>query len=519
MGKHTPTNQDIDGIEPAIYKRRWKILATLCTSLLVVMVANSSMNLALPIMTTELGLTSLQLTWVVDIYVLIFASLLFTASAVADRYGRKLIMQLGLGIFLAGAMYAGFLAETGTEVIVSRAVMGIGGAMVMPTTLSIVNTVFPRKERARAIAIWSGIAGAGIAFGSIVSGFLLEHFSWQSVFVLSAALGITGLVFNQLLTPESSDEEQTPVDWFGGALSVAALLGIVYAIIEAPSHGILATDVLASFILGVLALGVFIWWQKRVAHPMLDMKLFKNASFSVSALAVTLAFFALMGVFFSMSQLFQLVMGYGAMESSIKMLPPMLVMIFVSPFVPNIVKKIGSRMTVGMGLIIVALSFVVMSQWPVVPQYWQVGTAMAFMMLGMSLTMTPATNIMMSSVPRNRSGMGSAMNDTTRELGGAIGIAVLGSMLASVYEDKIASATSVLPQQLRSIAGDSLAGAVAVADKLGPAGTDLAFAAKEAWMGGLSSAMLISAGIVLLAALIVFIWLPNVKTIDATTSH
>lgn len=517
--KEQQDTPDMDGIEPSIYKRRWKILATLCTSLLVVMVANSSLNLALPILATELSLTSLELTWVVDIYVLVFASLLFTASAVADRYGRKLIMQLGLLIFLAGTAYAGFIAETGIEVIIARAVMGIGGAMVMPTTLSIVNTVFPRKERSRAIAIWSGIAGAGIALGSIVSGFLLEHFSWQSVFVFTAALGVVGLVFNQVLTPESSDEDKTPVDWFGGVLSVAALLGIVYGIIEAPSHGILAGDVLAALVVGVLSLVAFVWWQKRVKYPMLDMKLFRSASFSVAAVAVTLAFFALMGVFFSMSQLFQLVMGYGAMESSIRMLPLMMIMIFVSPFVPNIVKMIGTRPTVGFGLVIVSIGFVLMSLWPVIPDYWQVVGAMSVMMFGMSLTMTPATNIMMSSVPRNRSGMGSAMNDTTRELGGAIGIAVLGSMLASVYEEKIADVAGTLPQQLRDVVNDSLAGAILVADRLGPAGDQLAYVAKEAWMNGLSTAMLVAAGIVFTAAVMVFIWLPNTKDIDAGKAH
>lgn len=177
-----PTNDELDGIEPSIYKRRWQILATLCASLLLVMIGNSSLNLALPTLAEELGLTSVELTWVVDIYSLVFASLLFTASAVADRYGRKTIMQIGLLVFLAGTVYAGFFAQDGLEVIISRGVMGIGGAMVMPTTLSILNNVFPRKQRARAIAIWSGIAGGGIALGSIASGFLIEHYSWESVF-------------------------------------------------------------------------------------------------------------------------------------------------------------------------------------------------------------------------------------------------------------------------------------------------------------------------------------------------
>src|SRR5690606_10550622 len=221
--KHTHTKEEMDGIEPSVFKHRWKILATLCASLLLVMLGNSSLNLALPIMAEDLQLTTLDITWVVDIYSLVFASLLCTTSAVADRYGRKTSMQIGLLIFLAATTYAGFFAQTGFEVIIARGVMGIGGAMVMPTTLSIINNVFPRNERARAIAIWSGIAGGGVALGSIASGFLLEHYSWESVFIFSAVVGAIGILFNQILTPNSHDEMHTPIDWLSGALSVVGL--------------------------------------------------------------------------------------------------------------------------------------------------------------------------------------------------------------------------------------------------------------------------------------------------------
>lgn len=503
------STQDLDGIEPTIYKRRWQILATLCTSLLLVTIGNSSLNLALPTIARELSLSSLQLTWVVDIYSLVFASLLFTMSAVADRYGRKLIMQIGLFVFLLATLYAGFIAQSGMEVIIARAVMGIGGAMVMPTTLSIINNVFPRKERARAIATWSGIAGGGIALGSIVTGFLLEHYSWQSVFLFSASFGTLGFIFNQILTPNSRDEHQTPVDWLGGVLSTIGLLGLVYGIIEAPSHGLLNPTILASLGLGIAGIGSFIWWQLRTKHPMLDMSLFRNPAFSVSALSVTLVFFALMGIFFSMSQLFQLVMGYGAMESSFRLLPIMLLMMVSAPFVPNVVKRFGTRSTVTTGLILVCVAFLIMSQWPSQPQYWQVLGSMAIMMGGTSLTMTPATNMLMSAIPRNRAGMGSAMNDTTRELGGALGIAVLGAVLSSSYAANIVASTGSLPDQIRAVAESSLAGALAVAQGLGPVGEVLATAAKEAWMGGLSTAMIIASSIVGVAALVAAKWLPT----------
>ncbi len=508
MQKTTKPAPDLDGIKPSVFHRRWKILATLCTSLLIIMLANSSLNLALPSMATALNLSSLSMTWVVDIYPLVFASLLFTASTMADRYGRKLIMQLGLAVFLVGTLYAGFIAHTGLEVIISRAIMGLGGAMVMPTTLSIINTTFPRRERAKAIAIWSGVAGAGIALGSVVSGFLLEHFGWESVFWFASIVGIVGLICNQILTPESRDEKQTPVDWTSGALSTIGLLGLVYAIIEAPSYGF-TPAVIVSGLVGIAGIATFIWWQGRIKNPMLDMKLFRSRSFSVSALAVTITFFGLMGVFFSLSQVFQLVMGYGAMESAIRLLPMSVIMVLVSPMVPNVVRIIGARWTITGGLLLVASGFMLMSLWPTVPNYFQVIGSVAIIMTGMALTTTPATNVMMSAVPRNRSGMGSAMNDTTRELGAALGVAVLGSVIGSTYGSHIVAALKDAPAQIQAVAENSLASALELAGTLGSSGDPLITAAKEAWMTGLSHAMLIAAGLLTITAIVTAIYLPH----------
>lgn len=507
--KENLKSQDLNGIEPATYAKRWKILAVMCACLLLVSIGNSSLNLALPTIARELQLTSLQLTWVVDSYLLIFASLLFATSSIADRYGRKLIMQIGLMVFFAATLYAGFLAGSGIEIIISRAIMGIGAAMVMPTTLSIIENVFPKKERARAIAIWSGVAGGGIALGSVITGFLIEHFSWHSVFLFSAAVGAIVFIVSQVLTPNSRDEHQTPVDWLSGLLSVAGLFGLVYGIIEAPSRGLDDTTVILGLVFGALGLGAFVWRQLRIKHPMLDMKLFKTPAFSISSLSLTLVFFALMGIFFSISQLFQLVLGYGALESSLRTLPIMLLMMLTAPFVPNIVKKFGTRWTVTSGLTLVTASFLIMSQWPVEPSYFTIMGSMLVMMTGMALTMTPATNMLMSAIPRNRAGMGSAMNDTTRELGGTLGIAVLGSVLGSAYSSKIAGVVGALPGQAQELASNSLAGALAVANGLGSGGDGLAAAAKAAWMNGLSEAMLIAAGIVAVAAVIAGIWLPH----------
>jgi len=503
--------EKIDGIAKSVYNRRWKILAAMCTSLLLVSIGNTSLNQIIPTLARELSLSSLQITWIVEIYPLLFAGLLFTASAVADRYGRKKVMQIGMVGFIISTLYAALAANTGSELILARAAMGISAAMIMPTTLSIIENVFPKKERPRAIAIWTGIAGGGIALGSIATGFLIEHYSWHSVFFFSAALGLVSILFNQILTPESRDEKQTPVDMPSGALSTVALLGIVYGIIEAPSQGITHTTVMAALAVGIIAGFLFIRRQYKLQHPMLDMKLFKNPNFSIAALSVTLAFFALMGIFFSISQVFQLVLGLTPLQSSLRLLPIMMIMVVSAPIVPSLVKKFGTRWIVSTGLLIMAGGFIIMSNWPTLPSYWQIFGSMAVLIVGMSLTMTPSTNMMMSAIPKNRAGMGSAMNDTTRELGGALGIAVLGSILSSAYSDKIGQFLTQLPAQVQDAANSSLAGALTIAQKIGPNGSNLVLNAKEAWMDALTSAMIVAAVILVLASIAAFKWLPRHK--------
>lgn len=508
-GHTAPQGHDLDGIDPTVYSRRWWTLGALCLTLLGVMLANSSLNMALPMMAADLQLGQLELTWIVNIYTLVFASLLFVAGAIGDRYGRKLAMQIGLGIFTAGSIYAGFVAQTGTELIIARAIMGIGGAFVMPTTLSIINNTFPRKERARAVAIWGAVAGIGMMVGSIVSGVLLEHFTWHSLFLFSAVIAVMGFIVNQILAHESRDEKESPVDWLGGALSTVGLFGIVYGVTEAPSKGLGEPLVLAGIVGGALAILLFILWERRSKSPMLDMNLFKDRGFSVSSLTLTLTFLAMSGVFFALSQLIQLIMGYSALESSLAMIPLMLPMMIVSPLIPNVVKKLGARNTVAIGLTLTSIAFVIMSTWTPTMTYWHLFFTMAIMMLGISAAMTPGTNILIASVPRNRSGMGSAMNDTTRELGGALGVAVLGAILTSGYEHSIADTANKFTGPVKEGIESSLAVALNVSEKLGPAASTVADAAKQAFMSGLSSAAMIAAVIIFVSAVIAFFGLPK----------
>ena len=513
----TLATKDLEGIDPKTYARRWWILGTLCLTLLGVMLANSSLNMALPMMAKDLTLSQLDLTWVVNVYTLVFASLLFVAGAVGDRYGRKLAMQIGLAVFTLGSLYAGFLAQTGAELIVSRVVMGIGAAFVMPTTLSIINNTFPKRERARAVAIWGAVAGVGMMFGSIASGILLEHFTWHSLFYFSASIALIGLVANQYLAHESKDEKQTPVDWLGGVLSSLAIFGIVYGVTEAPSVGVTEPAVAASLVGGLVMLTLFVLWERHTTTPMLDMSLFKNRAFAISSLTLTLVFLAMSGVFFSMSQLMQLVMGYTPLESSLRTIPLMLPMMFLSPLVPTIVKKIGARTSIGIGLLLTSTAFVIMSTWTVDLTYAFLAMTMLIMMLGITLAMTPGTNILMASVPRNRSGMGSAMNDTTRELGGALGVAVLGAVLSASYEKEIAATAAKFPGAVGEALQSSLAVAMQVADKLGPMTQQVIDAAQTAFMTGVSHSALIAAVIIFVAALIAFFGLPKHTAKDSDT--
>jgi len=502
-------HKNLDGIDPVMYKRRWSILIALCIALLGVMLANSSMNIALPILSVDLGISQLMLTWIVNIYTLLFASLLFLAGAIGDRYGRKLALQIGAAIFTASALYAGFFANSGTELVIARAIMGLGGALVMPTTLSIIDNVFPKNERARAIAIWSAIAGVGMMFGNVVSGVLLEFFSWHSLFYFSAIVSGIGILINQIVVRENRDAEKNPVDWLGGVLAAVGIFGVVYGITEAPSTGITDGVVLASLISGIVALVVFVWWELRTKSPILDMKLFKNRAFSVSSLTLTLTFLAMMGVFYSMSQLQQLILGMSPLVASLSMIPMMLPMMLLAPLVPNIVKKIGARFAMGGGLLLVVVAFLIMATWTADITYWHMLGTMMLLMTGVTLTMTPGTNILMASVPRNRAGMGSAMNDTTRELGATLGIATLGAILSAAYVRNISDTASSFAEPIQSALESSLAIALATVEELGPQAAAFADAAKTAWMDALSTSALVAAGIIFVAAVIALTALPK----------
>ncbi len=506
-------------IDPEIYAKRWKILAVLCLSLMIVIIGNTALNVALPTLARELDASASNLAWMVDAYALVFAGLLFTAGTLGDRYGRKGALQAGLGIFLIGAAAAS-VADSAAQVIGARAIMGVAAAFVMPSTLSILTNVFPAHERPKAIAIWAGISGGGAAIGPIGSGFLLEHFWWGSVFLVNVPLILGSLILGRTLVPTSKDPDEQPLDILGAGLSIVGLGALVYAIIEGPHHGWFSGRTVLTFLVAVVALVLFGLRELTARHPMLDLRLFRDRRFSVASAGMTLTFFAMFGTFFLVAQYFQLVLEYSPLESGLLQLPMAIVMMSIAPNVPKFVARYGAARVVPVGLTFTAVGLAIFSQVQTDSSIWMVYLSILPLAAGMATTMTPLTTLIMSAVPLGKAGVGSAMNDTTRELGGALGVAVLGSLVASQFSSSIGSAISGLPEQLRTIADSGLAGALRVSGILAEDGNTggaarVAQAGKEAFVDGLGLAAIVGSLVVFSAAVAAFFLLPRSTNVPA----
>lgn len=504
MATTTTPPHDID---PVVYARRWWTLAALCTSLIIVIVGNTALNVALPRLSEDLGATQSQLQWMVDSYSLVFAGFLLTAGSLGDRFGRKGALQLGLLVFLGGSVAAA-AADSAGAVIGYRAVMGFGAALVMPATLSILANVFPPRERARAIAIWAGISGGGAALGPVASGFVLEHFWWGAVFLVNVPVIVGALVAGRFLIPTSKDPSQSALDPVGAVLSIVGLSALVYAIIEAPNHGWLTAETGVWFAAAVLVLVAFGLWERRQRQPMLDLTLFEDRRFAVSSGGITLVFFAMFGMMFLLTQFLQLVLGYTPLEAGLRQLPISFVMMALAPQTPRLVQRFGANRVAGSGLLAISGGLVLFSTLGLASSYWHLLAPMTVLAAGMALTMSPMTTQIMSAVPREKAGVGSAMNDTTRELGGALGVAVLGSLVTSQYGAKIADAVVGLPPAAQAAAESSLAGAVAVSRQLPGGGAELLRGAQQAFVDGMGMASLVGAVVALLASFVVFRLLP-----------
>jgi EmrB/QacA subfamily drug resistance transporter len=492
-----------------VHQRRWYTLGVLCLSLLIVTVGNSSLNVAIPTLSRDLNATTQQLQWVIAIYSLVFAGLLFSTGAIGDRFGRKGALQLGLVIFMVACGFAA-MSTAMWEIIAARAVMGVGAALIMPSTLSILVNVFPPAERAKAIAIWAATTGAAGAVGPVASGWLLGHFWYGAVFLVNVPIIAFALISGYFLVPKSKDPQQGKLDPLGAVLSTVGIVALVYGLIEGPDNGWGSGVTLISFAVAAVVLVAFVLWENHVEEPMLDMAFFKNRAFSTGSAGMILVFMAMYGVMFLISQYFQLVLNYTPLSSALRLLPMAPIMIIVAPQTPRLTARFGANKTVAFGMTLLVLGLLMFRAVGLDTQYWYILLCLFPLVSGIAMSMSPMTASIMSAVPPRRAGAGSAMNDATREMGAALGVAVLGSVAASAYSSSINAITTTLPPAAQEEAAVSLSGALHVASTLpGEAGNALAHGAQLAFVDGVHLAVTIGAVLTAIAAVLVWRFLPK----------
>jgi EmrB/QacA subfamily drug resistance transporter len=501
------------------YRRRWLTLAVLCMSLMVIGLDNTILNVALPTLSHAknlggLGASGSALQWIVDAYTLVFAGLLLTMGSLGDRFGRYKFLTFGLVVFGTGSVLSAFAPSAGV-LIATRSLMGIGGACIMPGTLSILSNVFRSPgERARAIGVWAGVSALGVGIGPVAGGALLTHFWWGSVFLVNVPIVVTALVLGYFFVPDSYDKTTPRLDPVGAALSIVSLGALLWAIIEAPSHGWTSSEILTGFGVGAVLLVGFFVWELKSSSPMLDLHFFQNPRFSAASAAIMLVFLALFGTIFLLTQYLQSVLGYSTLKAGAILIPQSAALMTFAFLSPRWVVRFGNKAVVAFGLTMVAISLVSFVTLDVGSSALHVILVSVLMGIGMGNVMAPATESIMGSLPREKAGVGSAMNDTTRQVGGAVGVAVLGSVLSSHYGPALASRLSgKVPASLVTAARDSVGRAVGVVnDPAHPVAANIRAevvnAAHQSFIGGLHLASLIAAGIVLIAVVGVLVWLP-----------
>ncbi len=493
--------------------RRWIALSVLCLSLLLSVVDNTIVNVALPTLNSDLGAGTTELQWIVDAYTLVFSALLLTMGHFGDRFGRRRALQLGLFLF-AGTSGLAAMSTTSAQLIGARALMGIGAALIFPATLAILVNVFTDpKERAAAIGVWSAMVGVAVAIGPIAGGLLLEHFWWGSIFMVNIPVALIAIALGALLLPESRDPNVGRMDYAGLVLSAAGVGLVIWAIIEAPTLGWTSPSILAAFAGSAALLVAFALVERRLTHPMLDVTLFKNARFTAASVSVATAFFALFGFIFLITQFLQLVQGFTPLQAGVRTLPFAIATGIMSPVAIALMHRFGSKAIVTIGLLVMATGFVIAATVQVdTPYLGRVLISMVTIAAGLGLATSPATESIMGAVPPDKAGAGAAVNDTTREFGGTLGVAVVGSVFVTVYGPKVVDGyrSLGLPPEFESIVRESLAGGLIVAAKLpSDEGAKLAAIAKAAFVDGLTRGSLVAATVVAVGALISWKFLPT----------
>ncbi|MFI5063373.1 MAG: MFS transporter [Streptosporangiales bacterium] len=506
-GRATPTDGD------RVHARRWAILAVLCLSVFLALVDNTIVNVALPSISRQLHATTSDLQWIVDAYSLVFASLLLAGGSLGDRYGRKGALQIGLVAFAAFSAFAGLSGSTHV-LIVARCLMGAAAALIFPATLAILtNTFTDARERAAAVGVWTGITGLGVALGPITGGLLLLHFSWSSVFFATIPIAVLALALGAWLVPTSRDPAAPRLDLAGFVLSTAGVAAVVYTTIEAPGRGWTAPVTLAGYGVGVVLLAVFAAWERRAGEPMLDITLFRNIRFSAASFSIAAAFFGLFGFIFLVTLYFQIVHGYSPLSAGLRTLPFALGVGAAAPAAPVFARRLGTKIVVPAGLLLMGAGFFVASTLGSDSAYFgPVLASMVLMAVGLGLVTAPSTGAILAELPLGKAGVGSAVNDVTRELGGTFGVAVVGAVFSSVYGPRLAQLLhgAGVPVPALAAARQSPAAALQVAAQA-PASTHAVIidAANRAFIAGLSRGSLVCAAVVALGAVFAFLVLPR----------
>ncbi|MFE9569463.1 MFS transporter [Streptomyces sp. NPDC006692] len=449
------------------YRRRWWALLVLCLSLLIIVMANTALTVAAPDMTKDLGLSSSDLQWVIDGYTVPYAALMLLLGAIGDKYSRRGALVLGLLVF-AGASVAGSLVESSTGVIASRAVMGVGAALIMPATLSLLASTFPRAERAKAILLWTATAGIAIAAGPLVAGALLENHGWASTFLINVPIALIAVVGAFALVPPSKAAHHDRIDYVGGLLSVVSVGALVYMIIQGPHFGWDAKAIGAAVVAG-LGFVAFVLWELRHPRPVLDVRRFAHRMFSGSLLAVALFFLAVFGAFYYLTQHLQFVLGYTPLETGIRMLPLAGAVFVGSALTGLLTPRLGMKVTVTAGMVAGTVALALLTRIDAGSGYGDLLAPLIILGVAIGLALSPCTDAIMGAFPEAELGVGGAVNDTSLELGGSLGIAILGSVLASSYSSHLADATAgtKLPASALATAQDSVGAGYAVAQGIG----------------------------------------------------
>lgn len=493
--------------------RRWWTLGVLCLSLLIIGIDNSILNVAIPTLVRDLGVSTSELQWIVDAYVLVFAGLLLTMGNLGDRIGRKGVMTTGLVVFGVASAVAAFSAGA-NALIVCRAVMGVGAAMIMPATLSILANVFTdARERRRAIAYWSLMNAAGTTVGPITGGLLLRHFWWGSIFLVNVPVVLIAIVAGHRFVPTSRDPNAPPSDPVGSVLSIAGLGVLLYAIISGPEHGWTSATTFGLFAAALVVLAGFVLWELRQENPMLPVRFFADPRLSAAAGTITIAFVSLGGTMFLLTQLLQLVQGYSPLSAALRVSIPLLVVnLFVMPISPRLTERFGPKRVVTLGMLSITGGLVAISVSTVDSGYGNVLLGLLLMALGFSSILPAVTDAIMAVVPRERAGSGSAINDLTRQVGIALGVGVAGSIALSGYRSSYDDAVSSIGAASSVVAAgrESLGAALQAASDL-PKHLQTLFVhiADVAFVDGVQLALLVGAGVCITGVLFAWLALPS----------